>query len=186
MSVSRIRTKAQMYRLYESGRFGNRLPAWDSLEDYYASGFADPVVLRYKGSRGGQWVQYDVPLIEVPRIVKRWEEEGADLHCIVVNALGPASKLVFQGEVMRSFQYIDLRYSLTPKPMRLALAEDEREARGVKAKCLLKHFMDPASYDDLWSLLTDFDDAVVEFSTWSVDIGVAPNRNTVFWEVRHY
>lgn len=51
---------------------------------------------------------------------------------------------------------------------------------------LLDRYMDASSRDDLEILLELYPDATVEFSCFSVDAGVLPNRNTIFWETRNY
>lgn len=174
-----------MYALYHRGLFGNRLQTWVSLEDYYASEYTGQVVLRYKGSGGGL-VAYDVARHEVSSIVADWSLQGARPQLITLNESAPDKNIILQGEVMRSVDYFELRYSQMKAPMRTALAQAPKHANGVNALILLKTAMDPSSWDDLQELFDRFDDAVVEFSTWNHDIGNCAFRNTVFWEVRHY
>lgn len=181
-----ITSKTEMYALYHSGKFGNKLLTWNSLDDYKRSGFARPVVLRYKGKAGGGWVAYEVSHDEVDTIVASWLREGAQRDLIAVNESAPDHELLLQGEVMRSTDHLSLRYSIAKLPMRKALAECQKHARGIEANMILRSAMDAASWDDLNSLLDEYDGAVVEFSTWARDVGVIPRRNTVFWEVRHY
>jgi hypothetical protein len=51
---------------------------------------------------------------------------------------------------------------------------------------LLDRFMDPNSRADLDALLDLYPDAAVEFSCFSVNVGIFPARNTIFWETRNY
>jgi hypothetical protein len=44
----------------------------------------------------------------------------------------------------------------------------------------------PASYGDLQELLERFPDWVIEFATYSCEVGCIARRNTVFWEIRNY
>lgn len=46
--------------------------------------------------------------------------------------------------------------------------------------------MDPSSQQDLDDLLDLYPDATIEFTCYDIDLGVIPNRNTIFWEVRNY
>ncbi|HEY3780911.1 MAG TPA: hypothetical protein VGL56_07505 [Fimbriimonadaceae bacterium] len=175
-----------MYELYIRGRFGNSLAVWPDLDSYFTSPFSRNVVLRYKGKAGGAWVAYEVQRKDVADMAKKWVNEGADPCLITLNESAPDDKLMVQGEVMRSTNYLSLRYSFFRGPMRVALAKSQEHAEGLKALAILEHYVDPSSLDDLWDLLDVFDGAVVEFSTWSIDVGVVPHRNTVIWEVRHY
>lgn len=183
--MNRLETKAQMYQAYHRGAFGNRLLAWPTLEAYRASGYANPIVLRYSGKSGGAWCEYNLAPENIDAVVARWVSEGADPCKITVNESANDSALILQGEVMRSIEYLSLRYSTVPKPMRLALAECQHHVGGLQARLLLEATLDDPSMDDLNRLLDDYEGAVVEFSTWDRPVGVY-TRNTVFWEVRHY
>lgn len=180
-----IKTKAEMYELYERGLFGNKPLTWD-LESYYRSTYPKNVVMRYKGAMGGQWCQYNISRTEVPEYVAKWVAEGANPNLIALNEALHDDKLLIQGEVMLDVTHYSLLYSTVPKPMRLALREKSQTAVGLEAVMILKHYLDPASYDDLQALFELYPTAVVEFSTWSIDTGCIPNRNTIFWEVRNY
>ncbi len=46
--------------------------------------------------------------------------------------------------------------------------------------------LDPSSRDDLEALLELYPDATVELTSYDVDVGVLPYRNTIVGEVRHY
>ncbi len=184
--MSLIPTKADMYKLYQDGRFGNKLRTWTTERDYENSGYTAPVVLRYKGSTGGKWCAYGVAPKDVKTTISKWEAEGASRSLIVFNESAPDDKLILQGEVMRSTEHLSLRYSKMKAPMRVALSEAPLHAGGMKAVSVLKSTMDPESWEDLNTLLDEYDGAVVEFSVWDTTLGSLPRRNTVFWEVRHY
>ncbi len=175
-----------MYQLYEQGAFGNKLLSWPTLDDYLEDDYFGLIVLRYKGIAGGAWIRYDIPPSEVCSVVEHWISEGADRNLITVNQSAPNPLLRIQGEVMRSVDYLDLRYTLVKQPMRAGLDIEQLHANGLEAVGLLRHHLDPSSYEELWELLDTYEDAVVEFSTWDTHIGSVPFRNTVFWEVRNY
>jgi hypothetical protein len=69
-----------------------------------------------------------------------------------------------QGEVQRDTQYLSLFYSKMKAPMRHALRDADAHASGIIALELLRQYLWPRSYDDLWELLETYDDHVVEFS----------------------
>jgi len=72
-------------------------------------------------------------------------------------------------------------------PMRQTLARGlHRHFSYVMTRYLLERYMDPSSRDDLDMLLEQYPDATVEFTCFSVNVGLFPRRNTIFWEVRSY
>jgi hypothetical protein len=100
----------------------------------------------------------------------------------------PDDKCTLQGEVCRTIRglesYLEVGGGL---PMRQAMAAGHMKHRGyLETKVLLERYMDASSRDDLDALLELYPDHTVEFSCFSVDVGVFPNRNTLFWETRLY
>lgn len=180
-----IKTKADMYDAYFRGPFGNRLRSWDTVQAYLASGYHGPVTMRTSRGGGGPCA-YGVEWIDVDRVAHEWSHIGISLKEIRINESAPDKLLIIQGEVMRTIDHLHLRYSTLKLPMRKALATTQHHVGGLRAQMLLKGAMDPASYDDLNELLDDYDGAIIEFSTWAVDVGDCPRRNSVVWEVRHY
>lgn len=174
-----------MYELYYAGKFGNTLAQWKTVDDYLNSDFAGLVVLRYK-EPGSPWCKYGLTKSELQDQMAQWIKDGAKKDKFTVNELANDSDLIIQGEVERGINGLHVRYSKVPKPMRIALAEDQFHVDGLQAVNILKSSLDPSSYDWLHELLDTYPGAVVEFSTWAHDVGVIKNRNTVFWEVRHY
>lgn len=100
--------------------------------------------------------------------------------------MAPTELMLIQGEVQRTTQGLYLTYSRIRKPMRDALAEEQRHLFRLEAKILLYGNLDDNSLDWLNHLLDTYDDHVVEFSTYSKHWGTVPRYNTVFWEVRKY
>lgn len=180
-----VPTKTDMYELYQKGCFGNKLRTW-SLEEYLNNDFTGTVVLRYAGTGGGGKAAYHLSRNEVPNVVAEWESEGLSRSRIKVNESAPDSLLTVQGEVMRSEEGLSLRYSRMKAPMRKALAEQPEHARGLSAVLLLRHTLNPSSFEDIMELLDLYDGAVVEFSAFSVNLGDCRGRNALVWEVRHY
>ena len=130
--------------------------------------------------------EYGVVKKDVPDLVEVWKQKGANPSLITLNESAPDVELILQGEVMRSTDYLTLRYSRMKTAMRIALALSSHHAVGINAVNIIKSAMDPASWDDLQEIFDQYEDAVVEFSTWSRDVGNCAFRNTVLWEVRNY
>jgi hypothetical protein len=192
-----IDTKTKMYDLYNRGLFGNRIRSWASVDDF----IADPnkpgtVALRYKGINvAGPCISY-VTIEDLAEFVDYLVNSGWERDRITVCENPPNKFRTLQGQLRRSDAHYDLTYSFIKAPMREAFEIDQRYAQGLTALALLKHYLDPSSYDDIMEMLDTYDGGVVEhkkrdfcvieFTAFSKDIGVVPSRNTIFWEVRNY
>jgi hypothetical protein len=175
--MARIATKKAYYRLWRAGVLGNRPRTWKDAETLRASGWSGPVVMR--STQVGWKTLYGITVREAL-------DRAATVPGATFNECLPDHLLLIQGEAQRSERGIDLHYSFTQKPMKLALAAAPRSASGLYAKMLLDHFLWPTSRDDLDALWDLYPDAVIEFSTYSIAIGDQPHRNTLIWEVRDY
>jgi hypothetical protein len=193
----KITNKRDMYALYQAGAFGNKLKTW-AFPDFFvqvslsimASTFKDKwqnktFSMRYAGPQGGGWAAYNATTEEVLKNACDWVSQGADKRFIQVNESAPDDRLVIQGEVQRGLMGLDLTYSTEKTKMRLAMANPSH-AVGLRASLLLQHYMTPDDWEDLNLLLDTYEDAVVEFSTYEMELGDCPHRRTVFWEVRSY
>ena len=174
-------------RKFSEGAFGNKVKTYFSLEELHADPHAPAAIgIRYRGSGGGK-CQYDIPLEDIDTAWQQWIDEGYSEDRMFMNdSSNYDSHLLIQGEICTSHRGVELRYSTIKKKMRLALAEKEEYTYGLKAKTLLRHFLDPSSYDTLFELLDVYEDHVIEFSTWDRGFGDIPSRNTIIWEVRKY
>lgn len=182
----KIATKTQFYDLWQAGLLGNRPAAWPSLRDLQHSGFEGFVTIRYKGGAGGGFARTHVRVSEIGRIVEELQDRGLNAERLTFHESMPDELLLIQGEVTRVARGLELTYSKeTNTPMREAMRRPLL-ASGLAASQLLNRFLDPNSRDDLEMLLEQYPDAVVEFGTYAVDVGVFPRRNTIIWEVRDY
>lgn len=109
-----------------------------------------------------------------------------DANQLYISAMAPTERTVAQGEVLNSEQGLTLRFSRVKKPMREALAEEERTVVGLRAYFFLQTFCNAKSWEWLKVLLERYPDHVVEFSCYEVCWGTEPGYNTVYWEVRRY
>jgi hypothetical protein len=104
---------------------------------------------------------------------------------ITFNESAPDHRLILQGEVQQSINHLDLTYSREKTNMRKAM-ENPLTIKGISALLLLKQHADPKSLGTMLSLLRQFQDHVIEFGIYSVNLGCIPHRNTIIWEVRKY
>jgi len=185
-SQNKIRNKAEFYELYSKGLLGNRALTWNSQEELMQSSWRGDVCIRGTGIPRIH-VKYNIPFEEVDKTIKDLTNLGYPKSILRFNQSMPDENLIIQGEVMDYFlNGLELTYSNVKKPMNRALKQEMKYANGLTAKLMLQSAMDPSSYSDLQALFETYDGAVVEFSTYSVNVGDIPNRNTVFWEVRNY
>lgn len=180
-----ITTKRQTYDLYTSGAFGNKGLLWNTQAELLSSGYTGLVVIRYK-EPGSSFCRYDCPFDRVSDVVSYFNQQGANEELMVFQPATDDTKLLIQGEVTRSENYLTLYYSTEKVKMRDALRSSGQQVEGIRALMILKHFLTPSSYEDLWMLLEKYEDAVVEFSTWESCVGDLEGRNTIVWEVRNY
>lgn len=194
-----IRSKAQFFELWEAGVLGNRTRLWrDPLTAWYwgrDTNFSSPTMpddlpqigfreLRKPGTTGaGKWEK--VPWHRVLETAERWKAEG---RSFIMDDGCPDDKRTLQGEVCRTERgvegYLEIGGGL---PMRQAMAAGLMKHRGyLETRLLLEKYMDPSSQDDLDALFELYPDHAVEFSCFSVNVGVFPRRNTLFWECRLY
>ena len=98
------------------------------------------------------------------------------------------TRVIFQGELMRSHRGLEATVGLYPRmAMRPAMAAGLlRPYIGLIVHQYMKFFMDGNSYDDIMSLMDEYPESVIEFSTFDEWVGIMPRRNTIVWEVRNY
>lgn len=190
-----IRNKAEFFRLWEAGVLGNRTQIWHDPYLAWSWGF-ETSISRHLGpdfprigfrqigiSGGGKWEK--VSYQKVFKTAEQWTKEGRKF---IMDDGAPDEHRTLQGEICRTYRglegYLD---RISKIPMRPAMAAGHmRHCSGSVVHALLDCYMDPNSRDDLFALLDLFPDATIEFSCFSVDVGIFPNRNTLFWETRDY
>lgn len=179
-----VKNKADFVERYSRGEFGNRSPTWNSLEEWVEDESLPPMKMdcnlyNLRNRMPGGVTRYNLSAAALMTAPAEYYEPNW-----YVSAMAPSDKTLIQGEVKRSTNFLEFRYTLVPKPMREALAQCESRITGMSAKMLLKEFLDSNSYDWLNFLLDAYEDHIVEFSTFSICWGTLPGYNTVFWEVR--
>lgn len=181
-----VNSKAEYYRRWHRGDFGNRPRNWPTLEDLQQDSYSGLVTIRYK-TPGSNFCRSGIPRLQVEEVVAEMEAAGACRELLTFNETPPDSKVVFQGEVMTTEHSLYLLYSTAPNlSCKHALQQSPEHARGLRAKGLLQHYMNAQDLLDLEELLEVFPDSVIEFSTYSVNVGCCPSRRTLIWEVRNY
>lgn len=178
--MTRIETKAVMYRLLYAGRFGNYPKAWQSLEEVERSGYVGEVSIRSRETANPLRL-YHVPHNELRETVGKL----ADCYLkagLVYCESPPESQVIIQGE----YDGYSLTYTYAKPPMRIAFDQQQFRTAGGHAKLLLRSRLEPNDLDWLYSLLDDFPGSVVEFSAFRIPVGEIPGSKCIVWEVRHY
>lgn len=191
----KITSKKEFFRLWEAGVLGNRTQLWRPgqwREAFHGSLDPEGVGFRQLNTAGGgRWERVKHPLIEETHA--RWMSYNIDFR---MDDGVPNHMTTMQGEICRGLRglegFVAIAGVTSPEPrglppMRLSIkAGMHRNVSGSTLLALVQRYMDPSSQDDLWMLLDLYPDATVEFASFACDVGVFPNRNTIFWEVRDY
>lgn len=177
-----IRSKARFFELWEAGLLGNRPNLWRDPQKAWA---AQPKTVGFRElgrAGGGAWTRvYDMQK-DFWLTVKCWEGRN-----YVMDDGCPDHKQTLQGEVCRTFRGLEGFMGSSTFPMRKAAELGILRHRSpAETTVLLRDYMDASSRDDLEMLLELYPDAAVEFTCFSVNVGVIPGRNTLIWEIRNY
>ena len=183
-----VLTKAEMYRMLQAGAFGNTIPRWFDLHEWRARGHCH----RYE-----LWgVQHSTkPAFPGTRLDVHWRDVDAVVEC---NGFGRdycISPMVHQvGAVQWEGDVYDhpergliCSGNVGPAPGSWRThMKAPRLWEGSAARSLLRHVLNPNSYEDLMVLVENYPNHVCELSALDVCFGTVPNRNAVVWEVRRY
>lgn len=179
-----VLTKRDMVRRYGRGEFGNRAPTWMTLAEFQSSKYRGLVHIRNRVAGGPTW--YNIPESEVTAEWIKLVESGISADSLYLSGMAPHHLGTIQGEVMRSTDYLTLRYNTQKLPMREGFSVENLQATGSVALILLRYYMNDPSYEWLNVLLDRYPEHVVEFSCFSCCWGTVPRHNGVIWEVRNY
>lgn len=183
-----IRSKSQMYELFNAGRFGNRTANYDSVEAALSdtSCRIETFVFRCKVPGGPCW--YDIPR---DKLASEYERYVAELRRrkfpvkVNISEKMPDHLVTLQGELAELPGGLVLKSSTLKAHMRTAMADEATVSHdvGLAAKMKLRRHMDATSLDWLRDLLDDFPSHVIEFACFSQPVGLL-QTNTIVWEVR--
>lgn len=179
-----IVSKSQMYRLLRAGELGNTARFWTSFDEVMDSGYNGELSLRVD-MVGHPFAMYRV---KIGDLAVRLEEAPQDLvtnNRIIYCEAPPHHLGNLQGEVMQHTNGLYLLHTYVKEPMRIALAQNSREARRLVAKLILEHHLDASDLEHIYNLLEEYPGHVVEFSNFDVKMGTMKRRCCI-WEVRRY
>lgn len=180
-----VLTKADFYRRYLRGEFGNRAPTFRTLDEWVASPWrSEPAGIR-STRPGGRFAHHLEPHA-VPMAYLDYLQDGFRPEELVISVSSPKGRLI-QGEV-QDLPGIGLSFYWTDDEdaMRPALLRSGRMAYGLEARHLLRCNLDSTSFDWLDVLRDRYPGHVIELTAWDRPWGDLPKLNTVIWEVRNY
>lgn len=182
----KITSKAEFFRLWEAGVLGNRTRLWrDPIQCWMDCCQFDILEVGFRElgkAGGGHWEK--VHFTKVMETAAAWKQAG---HNFVMDDGAPDDKRTLCGEVCRTYRGLEGILGVVQCPMRIAMQRGLLLPRSyATVNALLDRYMDASSRDDLEALLELYPDATVEFSCFTVNVGIFPARNTIFWETRDY
>lgn len=171
-----VRSKADYYRRWVAGEFGNRPQAWETWGEVVASGYRGPVVVRSRKS-GSQLARYRLAFEDAKKHIAGRERDFS------FNEPTPDDDLLIQGELERGVGGLALSYCCDKVTMREAMKRCQ-VVRGLQASILLRRFGQGCEHW-LYELLDAYEGHVIEFGLYRVPFGTHKSR-LVVWEVRSY
>lgn len=176
-----IASKKEFFEKWRQGLLGNRTQLWWDPNEAWASN-AKEFGFREHRAGGGTWER--VLRRDFHKTVEKWQKAK---RIFTMDDVCPDEHQTIQGEICRTFKGLEGYIGASKFPMREAMKKGILQHRtGAAVLVLLDRFMDPSSRDDLNDLLDLYPDAAIEFTCFSVNVGVFPHRNTIFWETRNY
>lgn len=187
-----VTTKKQMYRLLDSGEFGNTIPQWLDPTEWANSD--DAKRFRTWGVRtmtpGGP-CRLNCPASEVVATATAFQKSGHRPQIsMMVDAVSNVTAWLEvwesdTGLVVEGIEYPNTSNGWT---WRNSMPDPSKRCRweGIEARSVLRRHLNPNDLDDLSATLTRFPGHVVELSALDRCLGIVPHRNAVVWEVRNY
>jgi len=187
-SISIIRSKRQMYDLLRRGRLGNHGLMWETVDEWFASGYDGLIAIRTRSPLGR--CDYNLPPADVLPAFRSFLNQGYKEEDLHFSAMAPERHCVLRGEVGRvSWPHgeLELHYARDRHlSMRDSLRQNGQYASGLEALSILQAALWPQSYDMVMEVVEEYPDHGVEFTAFSKAWGVLPHHNCVVWEVRLY
>ena len=180
-----IRTKAEFYRLSDSGQLGNTIPSWPTVAAARSSGYHGPVMIRDM-TPSSSYMRPDVPMSQVESTIAHLATIGANPATLYLTQMTPCCNRIINAELIDLPSGLSLHYSTAQTHLRAALESFGRHATGSAALAILRHACDGESLDDLYSILDRYPGHAIELTAYESPIGRLAHmgRRVVIWETR--
>lgn len=182
-----VSNKKQMYRMLASGEFGNTIPQYFDMDEWWRSEDRDRYA--YWGVRsltpGGPC------LLNATRYgVLNFISDEASPAYSISPMVDRITKINLMTEVLETEAGLQVYGIVNPDTKngnwRSLMPKEGKQWSGLLARNILKQYLNDCSYADLMVLLEQYPGHVVELSACQSCIGTIPGRNAVVWEVRKY
>jgi hypothetical protein len=185
---SPVTTKADMYKRLAAGEFGSTIPQYFSLADWLNSG---QLWIEFWGVRtmtpGGP-CRLNCPVIDVVATAREFEAAGHRVNIsMMVDKVATVTAWLELWDSPTGFVVEGIEWPKTPEwTWRNSMPDPDKRKRweGIAARMVLKRHLNANSLEDVWQLIEDYPDHVIEMSSLDRCIGTVPHRNHVCWEVR--
>ena len=183
----KLSSKAKFYEQFNRGLLGNKLRSFE-LPEAVPDGVQRPEMIMLRSV-----VQPQVPIYagKTGKMLKLWKSLPAG--CYQANETAPDEFATLQGEILELPGFGLYLGAFARERKHIGEMIQHREAmkravdyRNLSARTVLRHYLSPASYDDVQEVLELYPEHVIEFSTYAKNLGNRPGRNTIIWEVRKY
>lgn len=188
--MKQIKNKREFYKLWENLQLGNKPRTWNKGWDIETVSILSSINPNSKYSirhlKNGSnlavlGIDYDICI----DYLRSYYNKGVTPEELRINECPDDTRLVLQGEIYRNEQGLILTYSTTPC---MAMREAMRQplvAANLKAKAILEKWLNWRSLTMIEDIMEEYD-GVIEFSTYSYNLGIMDKHNTLIWEVRNY
>lgn len=179
-----IRTKEEFNALSRTGRLGNFLRSWGSLEQLWDSGYQGYLTIRHRQPQSPHFI----PVSQTCCVVSHaalLEQAGARPEDMYFTEIPhPDTLRVMNFEAMLSERGVELYYEFnTTNPVR-GIRERGTYASGLVAQGVLE-LLSPASYEMVAEIWRKHPTAVIEATEFTQPCGVF-GRELIVWEVRDF
>lgn len=184
-----VDSKTKMYRLLRQGEFGNTFKNYTSVREVMNSDLKQISVRYSDRSKNGKSFFEVTDKEHLNSVIEKFVKNGAERGKICFNNgdFSLQKKIVIQGELCEIDGMLELAFSTREGiTLREATNRGLKRTCGLTVKYMLQHYLWPSDYDWLFELLDKYPGHVIEFTTFSIPVGVIRNRCTVIWEVRKY
>jgi hypothetical protein len=188
LRISRVNSKAEFFQLSQRLLLGNRLRQWTWTEYNQISIAELPALtsVRSRNLTASKLIQrYRMTPVQTKRHVTKLLACGFAESDFFLDESAPDHLVTIQGEVMNSKKFLYLRYNTVPGLGMRQAYPIMKHAEGLRALTLLQYYLDARSWDCMQEILTLYRDSIIEFSAYSVSLGVL-GWHSVIWEVRNY
>lgn len=187
-----VSNKAEMYRMLHRGDFGNTVPMWFDVKEWW-----NYVYNNFSSAKHSWWgvrsltpggpCELNVAIWDVRTISYHIQQSGHKINISpmidrIVNVTMWANILRSpSGLIVECIEYPDKASN-----WRVEMPTKAKTYQNTAANMLLRKHLNPSTLDDLGILLDKYPDAVVELSATESEFGTVPGRNAIIWEVRNY